>query len=93
MSELNPCPFCGGKAHLVVHEDDGGYRATVYCTSGAEAGCFAKMSHWALKKAWVIKSATEAWNCRKPEVCIGVDLAPGHDFTGYCHKPESTNGK
>lgn len=65
--ELKPCPFCGSKAKIFTSEDDGGYRSSIYCMSGNDIGCFARASHWALKKSWAIASAKSAWNRRTEE--------------------------
>lgn len=62
--KLKPCPFCGGKAHMVTSVYDDGYMAEVYCTSGADVGCFAFSKHWALKESWVKETAVKAWNRR-----------------------------
>lgn len=67
MDKLKPCPFCGGRAHMVTSEDDNGYRTVIYCMSGADVGCFALSSHWALKKEWAEESAVKAWNRRTEE--------------------------
>jgi Lar family restriction alleviation protein len=59
MSELKPCPFCGGEAELQYPEEMGDNRGTVMCTK-----CYASTSD---KENW--KDAIEAWNTRtSPEV-------------------------
>jgi Lar family restriction alleviation protein len=57
--ELKPCPFCGGKPHLVTHrtsEDSMG--AYVYCK-----GCAAQSDHFEDHFA-PAKDAIAAWNSR-----------------------------
>lgn len=63
--ELKPCPFCGGSANMVTYQRRDGYAAEVYCTSGADIGCFAVSRHWAGRKEWAEETAITAWNRRK----------------------------
>ena len=54
---------CGRKPRRVtirkigVPSGDVGYETTIYCL-----GCGRMVVRWALKKSWVIESATHAWN-------------------------------
>ena len=55
--EIKPCPFCGGCAALVPHQDDGTY-VGVFCQTegcGAHAG-----KDWFMPKS----EAINAWNRR-----------------------------
>lgn len=66
--KLQPCPFCGGKAHVLGHREvgipsgDDGYKATVKCDNTSICG--AKIEKWAAKKEWAVESVTNAWNRR-----------------------------
>ena len=69
MEKLKSCPFCGGKAQLILTAERGsmsgdmGTRATVTCVD-QKCECGAKIVKWALKKAWAEESARRAWNRR-----------------------------
>ena len=54
MSDLKPCPFCGGKAKL----EDMGYPHHVYCT-----GCGARVQGKGFAEEGE-KDAIETWNKR-----------------------------
>lgn len=61
MSELKPCPFCGGEAHIV--KDFGEYR--VLCLL---VDCKVNpISHYRETE----KEAIEAWNTRAKQTCEG----------------------
>lgn len=68
MSELKPCPFCGGKARWSAIHKNGvptgveGYECEIYCHK-----CKKGVKRWALRKNWAIASAIEAWNRRVSE--------------------------
>ena len=60
MSELRPCPFCGGEAHVMAqHWDDGSHVWWVECRAcGAEA-----------KRCDDGLEAIDAWNTRAERTC------------------------
>lgn len=66
--KLKPCPFCGGRAHMItrvqagVPSGDDGYTTVIKCLNHAE--CRAVICRWALKKKWSVESAIKAWNRR-----------------------------
>lgn len=60
MSELKPCPFCGGEAHIA---ENVGYRGDIAYTVNCNAvyGCIASDSGlWYSSR----EAAVEAWNTR-----------------------------
>ena len=65
MSELKPCPFCGGEAVLLLRcrngipSGDAGTEAVIQCNK-----CNVKFTRWALKKNWAKESVIDAWNRR-----------------------------
>jgi len=67
MNELKPCPFCGGKAGMLMTTEvgtpsgDKGTKVVVFC-GNRECGC--KVVKWALKIGWAKESAIKAWNRR-----------------------------
>ena len=70
MSELKPCPFCGGEAR--IEKDESGHNSVVICF-----GCFINDEYnmWYQTKQEAIK----AWNHRPAKPVSKEDLAE------YCH--------
>ena len=74
MENLKPCPFCGGRAHMItrvqagVPSGDDGYTTVIKCLNHAECG--AVICRWALKKKWSVESAIKAWNRRANDSII-----------------------
>ena len=61
MSELEPCPFCGGIADTIIIDSGSAYDdyCRVECRDcGAKSGTY-----------WSIQSAIEAWNTREERTC------------------------
>ena len=68
MPELDPCPFCGGKAELAIQRYPGGtdFDASAYCT---ECGCTIRkkfsLQTWTRNKVLEVKwKMAEIWNRR-----------------------------
>lgn len=68
MTNLKPCPCCGGEVHMITRPQigslsgDDGFLSTIKCLGGGDCGL--EVSAWALKKAWAIESVTKKWNRR-----------------------------
>ena len=61
MTELKPCPFCGGKAWIDVYSD------FEFIRCDHEIGCRVCPDTWEIKKFVPIKKQIEAWNRREGE--------------------------
>ena len=68
MPELEPCPFCGGKAELAIQQYPGGtdFDASAYCTA---CGCTIRkkfsLQTWTRNKGLEVKwKMAEIWNRR-----------------------------
>lgn len=58
MTELKPCPFCGGRAFMLNEKEEAGTLHRVYC--GNEDCHVEPKTHWYWKK----EQAIETWNRR-----------------------------
>ena len=67
MTELKPCPFCGGEAE---HYEDGYMQHYVVCT---RRGCYARSFGFESEA-----EAIDAWNTRAVDACKNIgDLSHG----------------
>lgn len=57
--KLKPCPFCGGKAHIMKM----GYPHWIFCEE-----CGAKIHGGVVGEAEGEKASAEAWNKRQPQI-------------------------
>lgn len=64
MSELKPCPFCGGEARVNTLEWVGGYTATALCKNEPN---FHYIKAWDEDEKKAVERITEAWNMRAGE--------------------------
>lgn len=67
MNKLKPCPFCGGKAEMLMTTEVGtpsGDKGTKVVVSCGNRECSCKVVKWALKIGWAQESAIKAWNRR-----------------------------
>jgi len=65
MTELKPCPFCGGEAHLRDWEDGEGFRYQVICQE-----CEGSSDEYYADSGQTIHAeidATDRWNTRPKE--------------------------
>lgn len=68
--KLKPCPFCGCKPEKYGYwsaghpSGDNGYQYTIECPN---ISCKVRITRWAMRKSWAIKSAVEAWNRRSEQ--------------------------
>lgn len=68
MSELKPCPFCGGEAQ--VREGGINGRMRVYALIEHEKGCFFRADGLPTKYQQVMESEFAAWNRRTATVDV-----------------------
>lgn len=70
MSELKPCPFCGGEAELVTEYffSKGNYGSQVRCTQCHSWGAGPKMDRSVERQQ---AKAAEAWNTRCGAKVVG----------------------
>ena len=61
MSELLPCPFCGGEAKINTMKWMDGYTATALCKNEPN---FHHLDIWDEDEAKAVERITEAWNTR-----------------------------
>lgn len=74
MSELKPCPFCGGEANVIDHHNDDG-SVSVGCNNDTCLG-FSGLG-------WLYKTEAEAiaaWNTRAERTCK-IESSYLNDFT------------
>ena len=67
MTEVKPCPFCGGKAAVMCSQCEGETTVAVVCQA-CHTGIFRVKSY--IWEGWKYKNATDAvdaWNRRKDE--------------------------
>ena len=65
MTELKPCPFCGGEAQLIIRTWDGDGAGA----DGYDVGCYTPECHVELGADFyfeTIDDAIESWNKRTP---------------------------
>lgn len=81
---LEPCPFCGGKAHIMKM----GYPHWIYCEN-----CGAKVHGGVVGEAEGEKASVEAWNKRQSQIVRCRDCKHAGTFDGangekcfYCTK-------
>lgn len=94
MSELKPCPFCGGEAEVCEGGING--RTRVYGLIEHKDGCFFLADGLPTKYQHIMESEFDAWNSRAERTCevvkgkcsnCGKDLPedPYSDYEGnYC---------
>ena len=74
MSELKPCPFCGGEAKLVIGTlRDGGYIENCAFVRCERCGARSYEFHECVTPDEVQGYASEAWNRRDERTCRMVD--------------------
>ena len=75
MTELKPCPFCGGEAEFYPAAciEQGWYIATVQCVSCAAQVCSKPGLDRAEQEA--NESAIKAWNTRAERTCHSVSAS------------------
>lgn len=81
MTDLMPCPFCGGEAHMQIgRADDGGKKFQVGCHDADCAGSVLEATVF-----YYEEDAVAAWNRRSERTCrpINVDR---WDEDGRLHK-------
>lgn len=79
MSELKPCPFCGGEAD----EYEGDYGNGIYCMMcGAMVGEPIHLEYRTTKRV-NIEEAIAAWNTRAERTCHRSDV-DGYSFRFEC---------
>ena len=66
MSELKPCPFCGGEAKVSTLKWGGGYTATALCKNEPNAHY---LNTWDEDEVKAVERITAAWNTRHVETC------------------------
>lgn len=66
MGELKPCPFCGGKAIILYHENGDSYRSNIYYPSKRGA-VICEKCRCSLHTYARAKDAVNAWNRRVGE--------------------------
>ena len=79
MTDLKPCPFCGGEAD----EYEGDYGNGIYCMMcGAMVGEPIHLEYRTTERV-SIGEAAAAWNTRHVETCKRVDVS-GYSFRFEC---------
>lgn len=71
MSELLPCPFCGGEAKVNTMEWVGGYTATALCKNEPNAHY---LNTWDEDEAKAVERITKAWNTRADRTCYADEV-------------------
>ena len=59
MNELKPCPFCGGRAKIVRHDEWGWFQYEVYCEKCDASFNAAFSSEEAAKNCWNRRATDE----------------------------------
>lgn len=80
MTELKPCPFCGGKARFNEFEASGKYMCAVVCdTKGCRVNVCNTLHVWNTKE-----EAIEAWNRRtEQKVERNLDVNGFSDYAEF----------
>lgn len=91
MTELLPCPFCGGEARVNTLPWVGGYTATALCKNEPNAHY---LNTWDEDEAKAVERITDAWNTRAERTC--KNNAPSYlDFLcsecGFVHYHSEAN--
>ena len=61
MEKLKPCPFCGGKAEIVINKSKRGQTANIHCT---KCSCRKTLLRYPDYVGSIEEEAIEAWNRR-----------------------------
>lgn len=68
MTELKPCPFCGGEAEIHAHTIEPGWEtASALCTE-----CYAQIVAGGDTKEEALENIEKAWNSRYERTCTNV---------------------
>jgi len=65
MTELKPCPFCGGEAKTGIDNDAGRFRAFAYCTKCGARVEYKPEGFKRLRE--MVEEVAEIWNKRVGE--------------------------
>lgn len=58
---LKPCPFCGGKAEIIINKSKQGQTANIYCT---KCSCRKTLLRYPNYEGSIEREAIETWNRR-----------------------------